>query len=252
MVRLAESSWRDSVTLAFLDEPPFCFPRLTGEGAGADIEVAVAVLSALPVRLIKTRLVTFAELLPGVAAGHWTINTPLFITAERAERVAFSRPVWALADGLLVRAPDAATLNSYEALAGTRRAVVGVVSGQVQALAAMRAGVPEERMRSYATQRDAVEALRMGAIDAYPSVGMAHRGYLEREMIPGLAVIDLFSHELPGEGRAAAQGTYSFARENDALRLAFDEELTEFLGSTRHRAIMRRFGFDDAEIDRVL
>jgi len=252
MTRPSRVDWHECVTLAILDEPPFCFIDPAGDAAGADVEVAIHILAALGVSRIETRLVTFDVLLPGVAAGRWSVNTPLFVNAQRAKQVVFSRPVWALADGLLVRASDAATLSSYEALAWADRAVVGVVSGPVQELATRRAGVPEERIRQYATQRDAVEALRRGAIDAYPSVGMAHRGFLEREMFTGLAVIDLFSQALPGEGRAASHGAFSFARENDELRLAFDEELIAFLGSPRHRAIMRRFGFDDAEIDRVL
>ena len=93
----------DQIVFAYLDEPPFCAPAVDGP-VGCDVEVAFVVLRALGVERIETRLVTFAELLPGVASGAWHVNTPLFITPERARLVDFSRPVWSLADGLMVQA----------------------------------------------------------------------------------------------------------------------------------------------------
>jgi len=65
----------------------------------ADVELAEAVLREIGVTRIKHRLTTFSELLPGVEAGRWDMNVPLFVTPERAARVAFSVPVWAIGDG---------------------------------------------------------------------------------------------------------------------------------------------------------
>jgi polar amino acid transport system substrate-binding protein len=73
------------VTFAYLDEPPFCAPG-SGGPVGCDVEVAFAVLMAIGVERIETRLVTFADLLPGVARADWQINTPLFVTDERQQR----------------------------------------------------------------------------------------------------------------------------------------------------------------------
>jgi polar amino acid transport system substrate-binding protein len=244
--------WRECTILAYLDEPPFCFPLPGGQATGCDIEVARHVLSALDVQRVDTRIVTFAELMPGVAAHNWTVNTPLFMTEGRCRNVAFSRPVWCLTDGLLVRSIDSTSLTSYEVLARDERAKVGVIAGQIQEQAALTAGVPPARIQRFATQGEAVDALRRGRIDVYPSVAAAHRVYLHQHPALDLVVIDLLSKTPEGKSSTSALGAYSFALENHSLRRAWDQILDLFLGSSRHREIMRRYGFLDAEIDRVL
>ena len=54
------------------------------------------------------------------------------------------------------------------------------------------------------------------------------------------------------EGGAVAAGAYSLAKSSADLKRAFDGVLQTFLGSPEHRAIMRRYGFSDADIERVL
>jgi polar amino acid transport system substrate-binding protein len=235
-----------TVIFAYLDEPPFCAPAPDGP-VGCDVEVAFAVLRAIGVERIETRLVTFAELLPGVTGGSWQINTPLFITEERARLVDFSRPVWSLADGLMVKAGNPKRLTSYHALAAHANARLVVVEGQVQEQRALATGLAPARVLRVATQPEAVAAVRDGGADAYASVAMAHRGFLRAAPDARLEVQDFGA-----EGDAAAEGAYSFAKSNTDLRRAFDGALQRFLGSPEHRAIMRRYDFTDADIDRVL
>jgi polar amino acid transport system substrate-binding protein len=235
-----------AIVFAYLDEPPFCAPAPDGP-AGCDVEVAFAVLRAIGIERVETRLVTFAELLPGVASGAWQINTPLFITEERARLVDFSRPVWSLADGLMVRAGNTKTLTSYRALATHATARLVVVADQVQEQRALAAGFPSARVQRVATQPEAVAAVRDGRVDAYASVAMAHRGFLRTAPDTRLGVVDFGA-----EGGAVAEGAYSFAKSNADLRRAFDGVLERFLGSPEHRAIMRHYHFSDADIERVL
>ena len=184
---------------------------------GCDVEVAFAVLRAIGIERIETRLVTFAELLPGVASGAWQINTPLFVTEERARLVDFSRPVWSLADGLMVQAGNPKRLTSYTALAAHADARLVVVADQVQEQRALSAGLAPARVLRVATQPEAVEAVRDGRADAYASVTMAHRGFLRAAPDARLAVVDFGA-----DGSAAAEGAYSFAKSNADLRRAFD------------------------------
>lgn len=234
------------VMFAYLDEPPFCAPAADGP-VGCDVEVAFAVLRAIGVERIETTLVTFAELLPGVASGAWHINTPLFVTEERARLVAFSRPVWSLADGLMVRTGNPKTLTGYRALAAHADARLVVVADQVQEQRALAAGLPPARVQRVANQPEAVAAVRDGRADAYASVAMAHRGFLRAAPDARLAVVDFGA-----DGGAAAEGAYSFAKSNADLRRAFDGALQRFLGTPEHRAIMRRHHFAETDVDRVL
>ncbi len=234
------------VVLAYLDEPPFCWRNGAGKVVGLDIDVAFVVLKALGIETIETRLAAFADFTSGVAAGDWTINVPMFVTPERAAKVAFSRPVWSLADGLMVRAGDLGSLVSYEAIGRNETAVLGVVAGQVQHQTALQAGVPSARMRVFSTPDVAIDALLHGRIDAYASAAMVHRGLLAQQSGDRLAVVDF------GTSVKMALGAYSFALSSVTLREAFDRQLAMFIGSPEHIGILKRYGFSEAEIAGVV
>lgn len=225
------------VVFAYLDEPPFCWPGAGPTAQGCDVELVTAALRKLGIAEFERRLTTFAELLPGLASGRWTLTTPLFVTTERQQLVDFSRPVWALADGLLVRAGDRRRLTGYRAVAAAGACLV-VVGGQVQEQAGLAAGIASERMIRVATQEEAVAAVKAGEADAYASVAMAHRGYLAREPDTELAIVNVSASE-----SVPAAGAFAFGKQHAALRQRFDAALEGLIGSDWHRAMMARHGF---------
>jgi len=229
------------VVFAYLDEPPFCWPAAGGAAQGCDVQLVTAVLHALGITRFEQRLTTFAELLPGLTSGRWTLTTPLFVTSERQQLVDFSRPVWALADGLLVRTGDRARLTGYRAVAAAG-ARLAVVAEQVQEQAGLAAGIAPERMIRLATQEEAVVAVRSGRADAYASVAMAHRGYLAREPDAELAIVNVSASE-----SVPAAGAFAFGKQHAALRQRFDAALEGLVGSDWHRAMMARHGFPTGE-----
>jgi polar amino acid transport system substrate-binding protein len=218
-----------------------------GDGAwpsGFDAALADRVLKKLGISDATAKLVTFAQLLDGVAAGEWSFNTPLFISEERKKRVRFSQPVWGLADGLMMRKTDASRFATYEQLAAARDARLGVVAGQVQAETARRAGIPDARIIRFATPEEAVAAVSSGAIVAYASVAMAHRGFLARNPDPSLAHSNLLMPEFSRcAGSAPALGAFSFALGTNPFADAFDKALSGFLGSPEHKALAADYGF---------
>lgn len=230
----------EAIVFAYLDEPPFCYPNPDGGALGSDVELVAEALRSLGIAAFEMRLTSFAELLPGLVDGRWTITTPLFVTPERQEIVDFSRPVWALGDGLMVRGGDQAQFDSYEALARDASARLVVVADQVQELSGLAAGIPRERVLRVATQGDAVRAVKDGHADAYASVAMAHRGFLRRSPDPGLAVIAFAARR---GGPQPATGAFGFAKRQAGLRRRFDAALHELFGSPWHRAMMARHGF---------
>lgn len=229
------------IVFAYLDEPPFCWPGAGGDARGCDVELVTAALRTLGIAEFAQQPTTFAELLPGLASGRWTLTTPLFVTAERRQLVDFSRPVWALADGLLVRSADRGPLTGYHAVAAAGACLV-VVGGQVQEQSGLAAGIAPERMIRVATQEEAVAAVRTGRADAYASVAMAHRGYLARQPDAELAVVSV-----PASESAPAAGAFAFGKRQAALRERFDAALPGLLGSEWHRTMMARHGFPAGE-----
>jgi polar amino acid transport system substrate-binding protein len=229
---------------AYIDEPPFAFPQSGTWPGGCDAELARAVLNAMGVKNAASRLVTFAELLDGVARHLWTFNTGIFVSDERKEHVRFSKPIWGLSDGLMTARKNAERFKTYEQIAGDASARLAVVEGQVQAATAKRAGIPAERIDAFETPEQAIAALRAGKISAYASVAMAHRGLLERRPDPALAFSNLGAPEFAGRaGSAPALGAFSFAKDGGTFADEFDAALRRFLGSPEHVQLASRYGF---------
>jgi len=125
--------------------------------------------------------------------------------------------------------------------------VLGVIVDQVQHATALRLAVPSERIRLFRTQDEAAKAVASGQVDAYASVASAHRGYLANRADATLAVVDVPIDEQP-----PAFGAFAFAKENAGVLSAVDTALATYLGSPAHHALMARYGFTTAEVDRVL
>ena len=88
---------------AYLIEPPFNFRAENGEVTGCDVELAKYINDELGLGTFVPIEAEFADLLPGVKTGTWDMTTGLFATSERKKTAAFSKPIWALPDGLLVK-----------------------------------------------------------------------------------------------------------------------------------------------------
>ncbi|TIW22863.1 MAG: transporter substrate-binding domain-containing protein [Mesorhizobium sp.] len=232
---------------AFLQEPPFCFTDASGRAGGCDTQLASKICQMLELADFSPIETEFAELLPGVANGRWDMTTGLFISDERRKLVGFTRPIWSLPDGLMVAKDDPLGLEGYRSLARHPSALLAVISDQIQHQTALHNGVPPERVRTFATQAEAANAVAIGAVQAYASVAMAHRGYIARR--PG-ALLDVV--DVPASEKQPAAGAFALAKSNAALSQRIDSCLADVLGSPWHRKMMSEYGFSDDDIDRLL
>ena len=237
---MESTDWRRRTAVAYLDEPPFFSPTPGGDPIGCDIELTRTVLGVLGVERIEFILTTFGELIPGLLAGRWHVNTPIFITAERAQLIDYSLPVWASADGFIVRASDDRDFSSYEAIAADDTIRLGAVSGQVQHGTALAVGVPPERIVEFADQDLAVLAVVDGRVDASVSTAPGNAAYLQRAADARLAAVADSSASLRGD---VPLGAFSFRKESFDLSAAFDEALRQHLGTPAHLEMMSRYGF---------
>lgn len=237
----------EKLTFAFLQEPPFCFTDASGEVAGCDTELARKVCQTLGLEAFSPVETEFARLLPGLTRGEWNMTTGLFISDERKKSVNFTRPIWVLQDGLLVAKGNPREFKGYRSIAEDEAALIAVISGQVQHQTALQNGVPPERIRIFATQAGAADAVGAGAVHAYASVAMAHRGYLAQHFNAPLAVIDV-----PAAEKQPAAGAFALAKDNAILRQRIDSCLDDLLGSPWHRDMMAEYGFSEGDIDRLL
>ncbi len=234
------------VRIAYLDEPPFYWTGPDGAATGADIELADVVLRAIGAASIEHCRTSFEELLPGVQAGRWDMNVPIFATADRAQHVAFSVPVWTIGDGFVVHRGNPKTLTSYEAVAARVDARLGVIPAQVQYAAARSAGVSDAQLVEFRDQPEAVAALLAGRIDAFSGTALGGRVLADANQ-----ALEAVAHEPAGKGGAPV-GAFSFSKANTRLLEAVNRELRRYLGSPDHRTRMAKYGLASTEIDVVL
>jgi len=235
------------VRVAYLIEPPFNYVDEAGKVTGCDVELARHILGELDIDQVEFVETEFAQLLPGLASDDWQMTTGLFVSPERQRLARFSRPIWALPDGLLVRAEDAQHLTGYRSLAIAGDLRLAVVRDQVQHVTALDLGVTPDQFHVFDTYADAAWAVQEGTVSAFASVAKAHEGFLQTNDAAGLAVVNV-----PLRERVPAFGCFAFALSADDLRNRFDQVLNTFIGGAEHRRLMTDFGFADADVDRIL
>lgn len=233
--------------VAYLIEPPFNYVDEAGEVTGCDVELARYALDKLGMDDVEFVETEFAQLLPGLARNDWQMTTGLFASPERRHVALFSRPIWALPDGLLVRAADAERIAGYRSFATAGDLKLAVIQEQIQHVTALELGVTPGQFRVFETYTDAAQAVQDGTVNAFASVAQAHQGFLQRRAARGLAVVNV-----PLRERAPAFGCFAFARAATDLRYRVDHVLNTFIGGTEHRILMKAFGFADTDVDRVL
>jgi polar amino acid transport system substrate-binding protein len=228
----------------YLIEPPFNFLDPEGAATGCDIAVARAALNLSGILDFEFVETEFAQLLPGLGEGRWEMTTGLFATEERRKVAAFSTPIWALSDGLLVHKGNPLGLTGYQSIARKENCVVAVIRDQIQHRAAIAAGIPTHRILVFETYYEASRAVLDCRAQAYASVARAHTGFLEKSTHPELEAV-----AVPVREAQPALGAFAFRKSDDALRETIDAALHSYLGSPHHRAMMKEFGFSDGEFD---
>jgi ABC-type amino acid transport substrate-binding protein len=133
----------------------------TGEIEGFDIDLLNAIAAKAGFTPVYQN-VPFDTIFTNLAAGQYDIViSATTITEERQQTVLFSNPYFAAAQVLTVRAADAETITSVEALAGRK---VGVQKGTTGADFAKSLGGFE--VVEYETTPEAMRALANGDVDA--------------------------------------------------------------------------------------
>ncbi|MEJ6395544.1 transporter substrate-binding domain-containing protein [Gymnodinialimonas sp. 2305UL16-5] len=234
--------------VAYLIEPPFNYVDEAGDVTGYDVELARYVLGELGIDDFEFVETEFAQLLPGLGRNDWQMTTGLFASPDRQRVALFSRPIWALPDGLLVRTADADSIAGYRSLAIAGHLKLAVIRDQVQHVTALELGVTPGQFRVFEAYADAAQAVQDGTVSAFASVVRAHQGFLQaNDAAGGLTVVDV-----PLRERAPAFGCFAFARGAADLRGRVDHILNKFIGGFEHRRLMKSFGFGDTDVDRIL
>lgn len=173
------------------------------------------------------------------------IAAGLFITAERSQRVAFTRPTVAVRTGLLVAAGNPRKLSRLQDLAGQDHLRLAVIEGAVEARQAQASGVSSRQLLRVPDAQTGIAAVRTGRAAAMALSAPSLRWMLGQGDGRGLEVLDLAD-----DPAAAGIGYPAFAwRLDDPRRERFDRQLAAFVGSSEHLEIELRHGMSTADVE---
>lgn len=237
---LADARERGVLRAAFVNEVPFGYIGRDGQPTGEAPAIARVIIERIGIDRLEGRLTEWPSLIPGLDAGRWdVIAAGMYITPERCEQVLFTEPTYRIGQAFLVASGNPHGLTSYDDVRANPDVTLGIMAGAVEQEYAARAGVPDRQIETIPTQQEMLAAVRAGRVDAVALselsiADMAARGGDRVEMVEDFATPDY----------AMGYGAFAFRREDRALRDAFNEELTAFIGTDEHLALVERFGFD--------
>jgi polar amino acid transport system substrate-binding protein len=236
---------RGTARIGFANEAPYAYldpesGRLTGEAP----EVARVILGGLGIDRVEGVLTEFGALIPGLRAGRFDlVAAGMYVTPERCREAAFSNPTYGIGEALVVRAGNPLGLHAYADIAAHESATLGVVTGAIERRYALASDIPEARIAVFPDAPSALEAVSAGRVDAYGGTSLTVRDLLAKADDPRLERAQPFTDPIVDGRTVRGYGAFVFRRADEALRVAFDRALADFVGTEAHLALVAPFGF---------
>jgi polar amino acid transport system substrate-binding protein len=248
---LQEAIDQGYLEVGIANEPPYGYEDENGVATGEAPEVAREVLSRLGIPEIRSTVVDFGALIPGLTAGRFDmIAAGMFITPDRAEQILFSDPDYCATQGFAVAAGNPLDIHTFDDIAENPDAVVGVISGAVEEGYAEAAGVPDDRIQRFDTTPNIFEGLLDGRIDAVAYTSITVNWQVKLLDDPSIEATEGFVPVIEGEEKFGCGG-YGFRPENQAFRDAFNETLNEMKQNDEIAPIVEPFGFTTADVNQA-
>lgn len=241
-----DDSWRrvseaGVIRIGYAVEAPYAMADAEGRVTGQLPEIARRVAEGLGVVRVEWGLTEFASLADELEAGRFdVVAAGLFVTTERAKHMSFSRPVFEVKPGLLVKAGNPLGLHSYADVTAQPEVRVAVLAGSVEADLLREVGMGQGRLVEVPDGPAGRALVAVGRVD-----GLALSRPTVRWMAEKLGGGAL-EEATPFAGPDAAGGRVAFAfhPRDRALRAAWDRELGAFMEEPEYREIAERFGFE--------
>ncbi len=214
------------IRIGYAVEAPYAYVDDRGQVTGWAPELAREITHDLGIERVEWVQVRFADLLPGLEQGHFQVAAAgLFITAERARRVAFSEPLGNVSSGLLVATDHDLPPVSYYELIHQHTDTVAVLRDSVEHQRLLDLGLGAERLLLVPDAHTGHLALKAGRAQvlalSLPTLKAFLAGAPEQFRL--LPLVD--------DGRTPAQDhvAFAFARRDRALRRAWNRAQAQVL-----------------------
>ena len=156
----------EPIRLGFATAIPWAYPGDNGEPLGFVNALTLVTLEEMGITNYKTSVNEWAGLIPGLQANRYDIITGgMYILKSRCENVNFSDPIGLFGDAMLVPAGNPKGIHNYKDVIKTgAKLVTGAGFNTVEA--AKKEGVPESQMLLVAGEVEILAAMKAGRADA--------------------------------------------------------------------------------------
>lgn len=235
------------VRIGYANEAPYGFlDTATGEITGEAPEIATHILREMGVTRIEPVVTEFGSLIPGLKAGRFdVIAAGMYITPARCREIAFSDPTYRIGEAFVVRQGNPLDLHSFEDVAATPDAHIGVVGGAVEDSYAQAVGVPNERIVRFPDNISALTGVWSGRVDAFAATVLTVHDLLRKADTDELERAMPFSDPVIDGETVKGYGAFGFRQQDDAFRQEFNRHLETFIGSQQHLDLVGKFGISE-------
>lgn len=238
-----------TIRVGYAVEPPYSFVKPGGEVTGQSPEMAKLIADRLGINTIEWRQAEFGALIDELESGRVdVVAAGMFITPERARRVAFSEPVAKVAQAMLVARGNPLRIHSHRDFLDRPELRAAVLSGSVEERLFKKMGLRDERLvrvPDAATGRAAVES------------GIAHGLALSAPSVRWMAGTDkpgkiemAAPFDQPGAGYSGGPGyvAFAFRKADESLREAWNGQIAATLSKEDYAELVEPFGFGKDEL----
>lgn len=156
----------EPIRLGFATAVPWAYPGDNGEPLGFVNAATLVVLEEMGITNYETSVNEWAGLIPGLQANRYDIITGgMYILKSRCENINFTDPIGLFGDAMLVPKGNPKNIHNYQDVIKTgAKLVTGAGFNTVEA--AKKEGVPESQMLLVAGEVEILAAMKAGRADA--------------------------------------------------------------------------------------
>lgn len=156
----------EPIRLGFATAIPWAYPGNDSEPLGFVNALTLVVLEEMGITQYETSVNEWAGLIPGLQADRYDIITGgMYILKSRCENINFTDPIGLFGDAFLVPAGNPKGIHTYQDIIKTgAKLVTGAGFNTVEA--AKKEGVPEDQMMLVAGEVEILAAMKAGRADA--------------------------------------------------------------------------------------
>lgn len=229
-------------------EAPHAFLDARGEVTGLSPELARLVARRMGVERLEWRLAEFGALITELEEGRIdVVAAGMFITPQRARRVAFSEPVFHVRQGLLVKRGNPLGLHSYQDVLKVGAARIAVLSGSVEKSMLLGLGIAEARLVSVPDPQAGLAALESGEADGLALGSPTITWMSEAHALARTEMAQPFVQPPSNVAGRNGYGAFALRKGDRELLRAWNKAQAEVLAGPDYTHLMDMFGFEPEE-----